>query len=143
MDNLDEILLRAQQIAHDAHAGVKRDITEENYVNHPKRVAENFPHDILLQAAGWLHDVVEDNLSWPLERLRAEGFPDSILSLVDALTRRKSSGETYSQFIQRVKRHSPEAVKVKIADLNDNLRNLPLNDTRRARYLKALDELNS
>lgn len=143
MLNLDKLLLRAQQIATEAHAGVKRQITNEDYINHPQRVAEAFPSNISLQIVAWLHDVVEDNPAWTLDRLRAEGFPESVISLLDAVTRRKTKGESYQEFIRRIKSHSPEAVKVKLSDLNDNLRDLPLNDTRRTRYNNALDELNS
>ena len=141
--NLDKLLQRAQEIAREAHAGVKRNISNEDYINHPQRVSDSFPNNTLLQIAGWLHDVVEDNPEWTLERLRAEGFPDSVLNIVDAVTRRKAQGESYADFIRRIKGHSKDAVALKLADLNDNLRDLPQDHGLRRRYLNALDELNS
>lgn len=140
--NLNLQLLRAEQIAHEAHAGVKRKLTDEDYINHPRRVASIFPHDIRLQIIAWLHDVVEDNQAWTLERLRSE-FPEDILSVLDAVTRRKAQGESYKDFILRIKNHSEDAIKIKLADLKDNLRDLPLNDSLRTRYLLALEELES
>ncbi len=144
MYNLDQLLLKARQIASEAHLGVKRHISNEDYINHPRRIAEAAePYGIIMQMAAWLHDVVEDNPAWTMDRLRAEGFPESVLTLVDAVTRRKADGESYSDFIQRIRGHSKDAATLKKLDLQDNLRDLPMGNSLRHKYTNALDTLNS
>jgi len=72
------------------------------------------------QIAAVLHDVVEDgrHKGWTLERLRSEGFSDSVLSAVACLT--KSDDEDYESFVERVA-ENPIATEVKIADLAENM----------------------
>jgi len=50
-----------------------------------------------------------------------EGFPESVIDAVDAMT--KNDGETYFSFIHRVALNEI-AVDVKIADLTDNMSDL-------------------
>jgi len=69
---------------------------------------------------GFLHDVIEDT-HITLEMLRGTGYPEHVLSAVDAISRRKNEGETYREFIQRVKTSGALAVVVKINDINDNI----------------------
>ena len=64
-----------------------------------------------------LHDVIEDT-DITLEHLKKEGFNDDVLTALDAMTKRE--GESYDQFIERVK-DNPIALKVKMADLRDNM----------------------
>jgi (p)ppGpp synthase/HD superfamily hydrolase len=64
-----------------------------------------------------LHDVVEDS-HWTLIDLQREGFPEQVIEAVDHLSRRDS--ETYDEFIDRIK-GSMLAIKVKLADLEDNM----------------------
>ncbi|MDT2658949.1 GTP pyrophosphokinase [Enterococcus hulanensis] len=65
---------------------------------------------------GYLHDVVEDS-HITITDLSEHGFSDSILSAVDAITRRKS--ESWRKYMQRVGDNSI-AAKVKINDLKHN-----------------------
>ena len=53
-----------------------------------------------------------------MEQLKEEGFNDAVLAALDAITKRE--GESYDQFIERVK-DNPIALKVKLADLRDNM----------------------
>ena len=64
-----------------------------------------------------LHDVVEKS-DQTLEDLRREGFSDEIIDAVDRLTKRQ--GEDYETHIERAK-IDPLSLKVKIADLEDNM----------------------
>jgi len=73
--------------------------------------------------AAVLHDVVEDT-GWTLEQLREEGFSDEVLRAVDCLTHR--DGESYQEFVERVQTN-PIARQVKIADLEDNMNVLRMN----------------
>lgn len=128
---------KAEFIAKKAHEG-QVDKAGEPYFNHPERVANNFAGEEEVMVA-LLHDVVEDS-EITLEQLKAEGFSDTVLEALDAITRRE--GETYEEFICRVKENTI-ALKVKLADLLDNMNvlRLPtLTDTdlqRIAKYHKA------
>ena len=64
-----------------------------------------------------LHDLIEDT-DWTLDQLRAEDFSDRIIDLVDLLSRRET--ESYAEFIERIRTDSV-AVKIKLADLKDNM----------------------
>jgi (p)ppGpp synthase/HD superfamily hydrolase len=109
-------LERAIAIAAKAHEGVT-DRANAPYILHPLRVMLRLT-DPDQRIAAVLHDVVEDNAAWPLERLRGEGFSEAVLSAVDALTKR--DGEEYEAFVRRAAAH-PLAARVKLADLDDNL----------------------
>ncbi|OPY28909.1 MAG: bifunctional (p)ppGpp synthetase II/ guanosine-3',5'-bis pyrophosphate 3'-pyrophosphohydrolase [Methanocella sp. PtaU1.Bin125] len=130
-------------LAANAHKG-QRDRNDEPYVMHPVRVmAQLWKEDERMVAI--LHDVVEDT-HVTLDDLRKAGYPDRIVAAVDAISRRKDAGESFSQYIRRVKTN-PLATKVKIADLRDNsnLDRLPkveAFDLRRLdRYNRALQYL--
>ncbi len=110
------LLQRAIEIAVEAHAGQQgRDGSP--YVLHPLRMMGQMSDDESRMVAA-LHDVVEDNPAWTLERLRAEGFPAAVVDAVDHLTRRE--GEDYADFVRRAAAH-PLARRVKLADLRDNM----------------------
>ncbi|MGJ7039203.1 (p)ppGpp synthase/HD superfamily hydrolase [Shinella sp. BE166] len=126
------MLSRAIALAAKAHDG-QTDKNGAPYIFHPVRVASTFS-DETLQTIAVLHDVVEDT-AITLSDLDAH-FPQGVVNAVDALTRRP--GETYEDFILRVSRN-PDARKVKIADLRDNLR--PGAEHLRPRYEAALKVL--
>lgn len=67
--------------------------------------------------AGVLHDVVEDS-GYSLADLKKTGFSDEIITTLDCLTKRDS--ENYNDYIERIKT-SPIALRVKLADLEDNM----------------------
>jgi len=71
------------------------------------------------RVAGVLHDVVEDT-PVTLDQLGSAGFPAHLLHTLDCLTHR--DGETYTAYIERVAGDAT-AVRVKLADLGDNLGN--------------------
>lgn len=87
-----------------AHCAFNRNCTEEQYL------------------AAWLHDVKEDHPEhWDEEVLKNYGVNRLTLDIVDAVTKRK--GENYFDFIQRIIK-TPEAILVKIADIQDNMQSL-------------------
>jgi len=63
-----------------------------------------------------LHDLVEDT-HWTLDMLREKGFSERVITLVDALTHRKS--ESYDDYLARVAVHTI-ARAIKRADLHHN-----------------------
>jgi (p)ppGpp synthase/HD superfamily hydrolase len=132
------LLERGLLLAVRAHLG-QTDKAGQPYVFHPLRLMLAMETEEEKLAA-LLHDVVEDS-AITLDDLRREGFPETVVQAVDALTRRKPA-ESYEEFVARAARH-PVARRVKLADLRDNmditrLAELTPKDTQRlTRYLRA------
>lgn len=114
-DRARVLLEEAVLLAAGAHRG-QRDKGGAPYVLHPLRVMLSLSEPVEMIAAV-LHDALEDG-GLSLEELRSRGFPDEVLRALEALTRRL--GEPYAEYLGRV-REDPVAVKVKVADLKDNL----------------------
>jgi (p)ppGpp synthase/HD superfamily hydrolase len=106
----DAILLAVQ-----AHRGQ----TDKNglpYILHPLRMMTRMrTEDEMIVAV--LHDVVEDT-EHTLDDLRQAGYAAHIVEAIDCLTRRED--ESYEDFTQRA-RSNPLALRVKLADLEDNM----------------------
>ena len=134
---------RAIAIAAEAHAGQK-DRGGAPYILHPIRLMIQMDSENAMMAAV-LHDVVENSV-WTLDDLRKEGYSNEVLNAVDSLTHRDKEGEDYWDYIQRAK-SDPIAIKVKLADLEDNLNPDRLNEVtekdekRFDRYRKAQEML--
>lgn len=112
-------------------------------VEHCQRVAKSCRSLTLDQRlAAILHDAVEDSCGRLTLEVVETLFGRPCRDIVDALTRRPM--ESYQAYIERV-RHCPEAILVKLADLNDNLDESrgtsPEVQTLRPRYLKAKERL--
>ena len=121
----------ALKIAEEAHQGQQRR-GGEPYINHPMRVAAAFDDD-LTKAVAMLHDVIEDT-----ERSEASlsesGVSDEVIESVRRLT--KSSSLPYEDYLNEVKAN-PRALRVKIADMIDNLTDNPT-DKQVAKYRRGL-----
>jgi (p)ppGpp synthase/HD superfamily hydrolase len=141
--NNDELLQKAIGIAVEAHRGQK-DRYGVPYILHPLRVMARVesPEDKVVAV---LHDLVEDT-DWTPDDLRREGFPEELLQALDCVTKR--DGEDYEAFVER-SASNPRAIRVKLADLEDNmdLRRLEeITDKDKARlekYLKAWRKLST
>ncbi len=110
-------LEQALEIALSAHKG-QTDKAGKAYILHTLRLMHQFPNNEAAQMTALLHDVVEDS-DWTFDQLRQKGIPEKVLSALDCLTHRPK--ETYDSYIQRIL-PNPLARKVKIADLEDNMR---------------------
>ncbi len=79
------------------------DKSGEPYILHCSEVRRNVMkwEDTELEVAAILHDIVEDT-DWTLDMLRNQGFSERVIKIVDGLTRRFDSGETYEEFISRI-----------------------------------------
>lgn len=83
------------------------------YFQHVEAVANALaPIDIRLEAAGWLHDILEDT-PWTAQHLREVGVSTYTVSIVEAVTKRP--GESYEDRT-RIIAENPQAALVKIAD---------------------------
>lgn len=100
----------------------QKDKQGELYILHPLRVMLALTGNDEDMILGVLHDVLEDT-NWTIKKLEQDGFGPALLADLICLTRDKTH-ETYSQYIEKVST-SPRAVRVKIADLRDNLRGSP------------------
>jgi (p)ppGpp synthase/HD superfamily hydrolase len=101
-------------LAAKAHEG-QRDLSGAPYILHPLRVMLSVA-TMEERIAAVLHDVIED-CDWTIDRLRAEGFAEAVITAVESLTRKQD--EAYENFIQRVAAN-PIGRRVKLADLRDN-----------------------
>jgi len=111
------LLEKAIAIAVEAHQG-KTDKGGASYILHPLRVMARMETDDE-KIVAILHDVVEDHADvWPVPWLREAGFPLTILEALEGVTRRE--GEGYEAFVERAAAN-PIALRVKLADLEDNL----------------------
>ncbi len=126
------LIAKAFNIAVEAHAGQK-DKYGMPYLLHVTRVMERgltWEEKI----CGILHDIVEDT-PWTIADLRAQGFPEIVLEVVDLLS--KPVDADYMEYVKRIGNH-PVARRVKLNDLQDNM------DIRRAPSLgaKEMERLN-
>lgn len=114
-----DLMKKALSIAVTAHKGVK-DKGGMDYVLHPITVAlmcKTYDEKIV----ALLHDVIEDT-PLTLDDIKKQGFPEYIVSALDAVTRRKPEeqfGDKRFDYIVRCKKN-PIARVVKIADLTHN-----------------------
>ena len=111
MATLDTAVIIAAQ----AHQGQK-DRYGVNYILHPLRVMLRFESETEMIVA-ILHDVIEKT-EWTLEKLREQGFNDTVLKAVNLLTRQDE--QPYMEYIEKLKVNRI-ARKVKIADIEDNM----------------------
>ena len=123
---------RAYSLAIEYHKG-QVDKQGEEYFLHPLRVMMAVCERKELMVAALLHDIFEDT-ECTREILLANGISEANVKLVEHLTR--NPDEKYFEYINRV-RKDELCVRIKIADLKDNLRD-GCPDSLRKRYLKAL-----
>jgi len=103
-----------------------------DYIRHPKGIADKFSDD-LRKTVAILHDVVEDTDA-ELSEIK-ERFGGQVASAVDALTKR--SGETYKDFIRRSAKNAI-AKDIKIADIENNMGDIPPDDEEMKKKAKSL-----
>jgi (p)ppGpp synthase/HD superfamily hydrolase len=128
--------------ANTAHDG-QTDKAGQPYILHCLRVMLAMKTE-LDRVVAVMHDVVEDSPDWQLSDLK--GFGPDVTEALDALTRRE--GEDYFHYIERLSKNR-RAVRVKLADLHDNLDHTRLTEVtsadvqRMQRYRKARAKLQS
>lgn len=111
-----ELIELAHVLATEHHHG-QVDLAGQPYIEHVRRVAHAVgTEDPILHAAAVLHDVLEDTAATAASLL-AQGIPEEVIEIVEALTRR--GGETRREYWARVRAHE-RALRVKLADVGDN-----------------------
>lgn len=114
-----EIVARAETIARIAHTGQKY-AGEDFFDNHLVPVRELLKlsgYGLDYQAAGLLHDVIEDTEE-TAESLLAKGIPRHVVEAVVAVS--KIDGQTHEEYLEGIMRN-PLAVAVKFCDSTYNL----------------------
>lgn len=137
-----DIIEKSLEIALKAYAGQK-DKAGKTYILHPLRLMAKMDTEMEM-AVALLHDVIEDS-EYTAEDLINNKIPADVVEAVQCLT--KANGESYDEFIKRVT-NNKLALKVKKADIEDNINVLRLNTLsnkdleRIAKYHKAWSFLN-
>ena len=116
------LIEKSLKIALSAHQG-EQDKAGRPYILHPLRVMLKMTNDFERSAA-LLHDVLEHSKFTPA-KLTQEGIPRQVIDAVLCLTDEKTA--PYDQYIDRLSKNKI-ARRVKIADLEDNLDILRLNE---------------
>ena len=126
------------------HKGQK-DKVGAAYIYHPLNVMRRLKTDEE-RIAGVLHDVVED-CGVTLAELRELGYSSTVADALDFLSKRPEEEDNYEAFIDRIKDGPILAIKVKLADLADNMDpSRPMEDNEKNRkrvtkYQRAFDIL--
>ena len=69
-----------------------------------------------------LHDVVEDHGDvWPLERIRSEGFSETVIAALDLSHTGRARAKEYFCQRRQGQLDNPIGRRVKVADINDNM----------------------
>ena len=135
-------LEQAISIASLAHEG-QLDKGGEPYILHPLRVMMKLK-DYDLRIIAVLHDVIEDCGLTLDDLVSIYSVPFELARIVDILSRKDN--ESYDEYIERISKNY-KAIKVKLADLEDNMdlnriNNPTQNDYDRvAKYAKAREKL--
>lgn len=137
---------KARNMAKERHRGQKDKGGNDYFECHIAKVADLVRKLFgggYLTVIAYLHDILEDTTT--TEKELRNNFPTEVVDAVVALTR--VNGETYSDYIQRVKKNDL-AVKVKTIDIMQNMDlkripNFSKEDENRVykRYVPALTEL--
>lgn len=123
----------------------KKDKAGEPYLGHLIRVSDR----LLMgdaKVAALLHDVVEDIDDISFDDLKDLGFSDSIVDIVKIVTKDKSKGISYHDWIgEIIATGNVDAIKVKYSDMMDNFSLDRLNkldeETKRHLISKYKDEV--
>ena len=132
---------KSQEIAEKYHKGQKRENSEDNYIEHPKRVAEmvsQITNDEELICVAWLHDTIEGIIIFSPDKLKElekeiESLSPKILEEVMALSH---NGEDYIDYIKKVAKNKKLRI-IKICDIIDNISDNPKKE-QIEKYKKAL-----
>lgn len=101
------------EIAEKAHAG-QLDKSGDLYTNHLREVSNALmPFGLVAQAAGVLHDILEDTDVTEADLLNS-GVPQRVVDIVKIVSRDKST--TYQEWVREVICQDYDAALVKLAD---------------------------
>lgn len=114
-DRWSPLPVRAMDLAARSSAG-QVDKSGQPYITHLARVAMRVSGDSDAETVAWLHDLIEDASSKYIEELN-DTFPPRIVEACRLLARNLAPSQTQ---YYRLIRANPLALKVKLADIDDN-----------------------
>ena len=130
---MDDLIIKAAQLAKRAHEGQLRKYRPRPYILHPARVAARttlLPGVTAQEiAAAWLHDVIEDT-PYTAGTLRHEGIPDGTMQMVQELTNPSKQHPDFPRAerkrldLEHLHSVSYESKCIKLIDRTDNLRDM-------------------
>lgn len=155
---MNNIIVRAMNLAYKAHEGQYRRGNGEPYINHPKRVVallgENLD-DVTqeMYAAAWLHDVLEDTKISRDEVLEATNklTLDYVLYLTRVVVSPTNKALNEDMYLEKLSKAPICVQNIKLCDMLDNMADLSeadddtwaikciLKRERAIRYLTAAD----
>jgi hypothetical protein len=114
-DDAPPLVIAAAALAAERHGGQRRKGSDLPYLVHPAGVASilarHYPERVELEAAGWLHDTLEDTATTGKEL--ETRFGPEVRRLVEAVT------NGWRQLLRP--RREPDACRLKAADTLDNV----------------------
>lgn len=133
------LIEKAREVAFRAHEGQFR-WDKTPYIYHPLRVSEAFTNEEYVEkCVALMHDVLEDSDKYNYAEMVAL-FGSEIADALKMLCHEK--GTSYEDYIENLRQNGTKvAISVKIADMVDNLRDLPPGHKNIDKYRKALIRL--
>lgn len=125
-------LINAIKIAFKYHKGQK-DKCNQPFIFHPIRVM-NSMNTNQNRIIAVLHDLIE-NSSANIDLLVEYKFDKIIIDAIDSLTKR--TNENYNDYIERLCKN-PNALDVKLSDLDDNIRSLKFEHDKSKKCLNKM-----
>lgn len=149
--NQTSLVARASEFAAKAHTGQVRKYNGLPYITHcqavAERVAERGGSDEMI-AAAWLHDTVEDcDVSHDdIRKAFGQAVSNLVIQLTDVYTREAypelSRAERKTKERERWRSSCPDAVEIKLCDLNHNLSSILEHDPAFAKvYMREKADL--
>src|SRR3990167_912812 len=125
------VIIKAAQLATEAHAGQFRKYTNRPYIEHPMRVAcmacqiENVTEEMV--AVAWMHDVIEDCDPSFARRMMTEFCPEivgGVAALTNPSKNRRDLNRAQRKELDRnhLKNCAPGVRLLKLLDRIDNIR---------------------
>jgi len=142
MSELSKLVIKAYHIAEEAHRGQTRKYSGDPFIVHPVRVSYRAVANVGwavaytgVQVVSLLHDTIEDT-DETVESLKDKGM-GGWADVVDVLTRKDDV--TYFDYIRSIRKYAEDnegeyhwssntAIHVKVADIKDNLTDMPPHD---------------
>ncbi|MDP2925196.1 MAG: HD domain-containing protein [Nanoarchaeota archaeon] len=132
---------KALKIAERCHKGQKRENSKDDYIEHPKRVAEmvsQITDDENIICTAYLHDVIEDaELHKPRQLTKIEEEINSLNpEILENVRLLSHNGEDYQEYIKKIAKNKILRI-IKICDIIDNISDNPTKK-QKDKYRKAL-----
>jgi len=135
-----EIIQTAKELAEKYHKGQKRENSEDDYIEHPKRVAEmvsQITNDEESVCTAWLHDTIEGIVIFSPDKLKELEGEIGALSpkILEEVRTLSHNGDNYTDYIKKLAKNKKLRI-IKICDIIDNLSDNPTKE-QIEKYKKA------